>query len=242
MSSFFRSVIGAIRKGLSRARGQSLVEIAIALPVLLLLLSGMVELGFMLNYYLSLLDSTREAARQYSNYDPFEDGYSLATPDCTCTDEILCPNDTKVGNPDSTDTDCDSTPFYQVTAGTVVYSLKPANEQDTSRKIELVSSSDDVVVSVFSVDGTHVVRFPSSMGGEYHWFNNQPSAFSDAEIISRLIGAAPPTGILLVEVFYNYHQVLALPWITIIIPNPTMLHAYTMMPLSAAEPTPTPSP
>lgn len=236
MSSFFRSVIGAIRKGLSRARGQSLVEIAIALPVLLILLSGMVELGFMLNYYLSLLDSTREAARLGSNWDPFEDGYKIG--DCTCYPPI-CPDEDPA---DSADADCDRNKLYEGTAATVLYSLQPVNEQDTSRKIVLDSASDDVVVSVFSVDGTHVVRFPSSMGGEYHWFNNQPSAFSDAEIISRLIGTAPPTGILLVEIYYAYHQVLALPWITIVIPNPTMLHAYTMMPLSAAEPTPIPQP
>jgi hypothetical protein len=215
MSSFFRTVIGAIRKGLSRARGQSLVEIAIALPILLILLSGMIELGFMLNYYLSLLDSTREAARLYSNFEPF----------------LLDEDHNPIG---------DDLSFYQGVAATVVDSLQPANEQDTSRKIMLDSASDDVVVSVFSVDGTHVVRFPSSTGGEYHWFNNQPSAFTDAEITSRLIGSAPPTGILLVEVYYDYHQVLALPWITIFIPNPTMLHAYTMMPLSAAEPTPIP--
>jgi len=70
-SSSFHSVIGTLRSKSSRGRGQSLVEIAIALPVLLILLSGMVEFGFMLNYYLSLLDATREAARLYSNFDPF---------------------------------------------------------------------------------------------------------------------------------------------------------------------------
>ena len=234
MSSLFRNVIGALRQGRSRAKAQSLVEIAIALPVLLILLSGMIELGFMLNYYLSLLDSTREAARLYSNFDSFEDGFKVG--DCTCYPPA-CPNEDPA---DSADADCDRNNFYQGVAATVVDSLQPANEQDTSRKIVLDSGTDDVVVSVFSVDGTHVVRFPSSMGGEYHWFNNQPSAFTDAEIISRLIGTAPPTGILLVEVYYDYHQVLALPWITIFIPNPTMLHAYTMMPLSAAEPTPIP--
>jgi hypothetical protein len=211
MSSLFRIRIGTIRKSFSRVRGQSLVEIAIALPVILILLSGMIELGFMLNYYLSLLDSTREAARLFSNSDPF------------LRDEY--------GNPIG-----DNLAFYQGVAGTVVRSLQPANAQDTSRKIVLDSASDDIVVTVFSVDGT----IPTRMG-EYHWFDNQPSAFNDAEIASRLNGSAPPTGILLVEVYYDYHQVLALPWITAFIPNPTMLHAYTMMPISAAEPTPTPS-
>jgi len=212
MSSFFHSAIGVLRRNSSRVKGQSLIEIAIALPVLLILLSGMVEFGFMLNYYLSLLDSTREAARLYSNFDPF------------LRDEERNP----IGNdPD----------FYQGVAATVLDSLQPASEEDTSRKIVLDSDTDDVVVTVFSVDGTNPTRI-----GEYHWFNNHSSAFSDAEIASRLYGSAPPTGILLVEVYYDYHQLLALPWITAFVPNPTMLYAYTMMPLSAAEPTPTPSP
>jgi len=116
-----------------------------------------------------------------------------------------------------------------------VDSLQPASSRDTSRKIILDASTDDVIVSVFSVDGTTATRM-----GEYHWFNNQSSAFSDAKIASRLYGSAPPTGILLVEVFYDYHQVMAMPWITAFVPNPTMLFSFTIMPLSAAEPTPIP--
>jgi len=56
-----------------KTKGQSLVEITLTFPVLLLLLSGMVEFGFMLNYYLSLTDSSRETARFFSNFDPFDE-------------------------------------------------------------------------------------------------------------------------------------------------------------------------
>ena len=222
------------------SKGQSLVEIAIAFPVIIMLLSGLVEFGFMLNYYLSLVDATREAARTFSGFNPFEDGKTLG--DCTCTDAILCPNDNGAGNPDSTDADCDSTPFYQGAAGMVLDNLQPHQNVvggDTSRRIILKSSTDDVVVSIFSVGQGSILRFPEN-GGEYHWFNNQASRFSTSDIQSRLVSNAPDTGILLVEVFFNYHQVLALPWLAPFLPDPVMLHAYTIMPCSAAEPQQTP--
>ncbi|MBL8061743.1 MAG: pilus assembly protein [Anaerolineales bacterium] len=56
------------------AKAQSLVEFAIALPVILILLSGVVEFGFALNYYLSILDATRYAARQGADWSPYVAG------------------------------------------------------------------------------------------------------------------------------------------------------------------------
>jgi len=38
------------------ARGQSLVEITILLPALPIMISGLIEFGFMLNYYLDLIE------------------------------------------------------------------------------------------------------------------------------------------------------------------------------------------
>ncbi len=52
-------------------RGQSFTELALILPILLLLLAGLVEVGFFINRYLDALDLTREAARFASNRDPF---------------------------------------------------------------------------------------------------------------------------------------------------------------------------
>ena len=45
---------------------------------------------------------------------------------------------------------------------------------------------------------------------------------------------------VLVEVFYDYHMVLALPWITAFVPDTMTLHAYSIMPNVNVEPTPTP--
>jgi hypothetical protein len=49
-----------------------------------------------------------------------------------------------------------------------------------------------------------------------------------------------PAGLVLVEIYYDYHMVLGLPWITAFVPNPIPLHAYTIMPNSSVEPTATP--
>ncbi|MFN2305316.1 MAG: TadE family protein [Anaerolineales bacterium] len=45
----------------STNRGQSMVELALFFPVLLILLSGLIEFGFLLNEYLTLMDAARNA-------------------------------------------------------------------------------------------------------------------------------------------------------------------------------------
>lgn len=199
-------------KGKSKVfKAQSLVEVAITFPLILMILSGLIEFGFMLNYYLSLVDATRETARTFSNFDPF--------------------------NADGTD----NLTFYQSAASMVLDSLQPKSAADTSRKIIFSADDDDVIISVFSVAGPgSVYRFPASSGGEFRWFNNDASGFTIADISSRLLHGAPNTGIILVEVYYDYHHVVGLPWVQLFLSDPVELHAYTMMPISAAEPTPTP--
>ena len=67
--SFFRSTPTR-----PASKAQSLVEFAIALPVIIMLLAGVVEFGFALNYYLSILDATRYAARQGADWSPYVTG------------------------------------------------------------------------------------------------------------------------------------------------------------------------
>jgi hypothetical protein len=49
--------------GLRTKRGQSLVEFALILPVMMLLLLGMVEMGFAINHNVSIQTATRQGAR-----------------------------------------------------------------------------------------------------------------------------------------------------------------------------------
>ncbi len=192
--------------GRQKSKGQSLVEFAIAFPIIILLFSGVIEYGFILNYYLSLLDATRESARLYSNDDPF-----------------LTDGSDDIG-------------FYSDAAAMVRASLDPyvVNPSYEGRRITLDSTLDDVIITVYAASGSSVVQYPTS--GPHRMYGNFDSIFTATEIQSRLVSGSPNAGILLVEVHYNYHQVLGLPWLAPFMADPLPLRAYTIMPLSAAEP------
>lgn len=96
------------------------------------------------------------------------------------------------------------------------------------------SLGDDIVVTFFSVGDGIYVRYPNNDG--WSAYGNQVSNLSDAEIQGRLDSSAPPTGVLLVEIFYNYPQVLKLPVFTAFLSDPMPVYAYAIMPLTAAEP------
>jgi hypothetical protein len=100
------------------------------------------------------------------------------------------------------------------------------------------TAGDDIVITFFSIGDGIYVRYPNPQG--WSVFGTQASKFSDAEVQSRLDNSAPPTGVLLVEIFYNYHQVLKMPIFTAFVRDPMPLYVYAIMPLSAAEPNPTP--
>lgn len=50
-------------KSLKNEKGQSLVEFAIILPILLLVVMAILEFGMMLNNYLTIQNAAREGAR-----------------------------------------------------------------------------------------------------------------------------------------------------------------------------------
>ena len=215
------------RKGKRRkSMGQSLVEVAIAFPVLIMLFTGVVEMGFIMNTYLSLLDATRNSARTYSGDDPYkEDPAHLGTVPPTLIDDD---------------------DFYLQSALTVQKALDPsmsyANPADyKGRRILLDPALDDVIVTVYGATGSTVKVCRAA--GAYHLFptqgsatGNYPPIFTAPDIQNSRVTGSPPEGILMVEIHYNYHHVLGLPWMTAWLPNPLPLRAYTIMPIRAAEP------
>lgn len=66
---------------LLKARGQSLVEVALVLPVLVILFLGIAEVGFFLYAHVQISNATREGARQASlcrlNANCFGVGFTL---------------------------------------------------------------------------------------------------------------------------------------------------------------------
>ena len=193
-------------------RGQSLVEFTVLLPVLLIMISGLIEFGFMLNYYLDLFDAAREATRWGASDDPVHDAAG------TWVD----PNPT----------------FYNEVQDVALDSI----DIGSGGQISLDPATDDIVISAFSVaGGTITARFPASLGENgLAWQGNHTSAFTTAEVQALLDPAAPNTGIVMVEIWYDYHMILGLPWVKLFVPDPVTLYAYTMMPNPNVEPTPTP--
>ncbi|HEX9798007.1 MAG TPA: TadE/TadG family type IV pilus assembly protein [Anaerolineales bacterium] len=211
-----------------RRRGQSLTEFAILLPLLLVMLSGLIEFGFLLNDYLDLIDAAREVARFAADEDPLHD-------------------ETGAWNTDPTNSPEPEGFYTRIWTNT-------DRAMTMGGQLALNPATDDVVVSLFSVNfGTVSARYPllqAGNGGENGWtrWGNHTSNFSSGAVqtivtdsITSNGGALPPnTGVVMVEVFYDYNMLMGLPWITAFVPNPVTLHAYSFMPNSALEPTPTP--
>lgn len=212
MLSKISNKLNRTRKREKKSRGQSLVEFTILLPILIMMLSGLIEFGFMLNYYLDLIDAARESARFAANDDPIRDNAG----------NYLDPNPA----------------FYTRAQQVVLDSINIGS----GGQITLDPASDDIVISAFSLmNGAVDQRFPNGWGENgLNRYGNHNSSFSSAEITSRLDAAAPATGMVLVELYYDYHMVLALPWITMFVPDTLTLHAYSIMPNVNVEPTPTP--
>ena len=217
----------------NHARGQGIVELALLFPVLLILLSGLIEFGFMLNVYLTLMDSARNAARFASDGQ-----YNVGDNDRNCAT---------------------TTHFYRQTACLVnqelrmevpVISMNDNGTPDDKRDDYLdPADNNEIVISAFSFTENVGItaRHPDSDGWSYaidlDFTPAYTTAFTTADVNNSLIDIdAPSTGYVLVEIFYNYHHQLGLPWITAFVDNPLVLHAYAFMPLPSAEPTPTPIP
>jgi hypothetical protein len=209
----------------TRRHGQSFVELMLITLILGLMLAGVVEFGYLLNSYLKVLDGAREGARFMNSsvaFDPAT-GVSYQT-------------------------------FYVNTAIETMRVMSPV--------VLNGNRGDDIVVSVFSVSGSSIRRWPDGYVNGWSLCNNHTDAalaadldpadwgscaarnthFTTLQILGLMDSGAPASGVLLVEVYYNYPQILKLPVFDVIIPDPILVYTYSVMPLSSAEPTATPRP
>ena len=208
----------------TKKHGQSFVELMLVTLILALMLTGVVEFGFLLNSYLKLVDGAREGARFMNSQVAFDS------------------------------TGATNQEFYLKTVIETMRVLSPV-VLDGNR-------GDDIIVSVFGVAGSSIRRRPD--GDPNGWslcdHYNDPylqihndldtanwnsctrhiSHFTAADVLGRMDANALPSGVLLVEIYYNYPQILKLPVFEQVIPDPIPVYTYTMMPLSSAEPTATP--
>jgi hypothetical protein len=233
-----RLIVRVIR-GYKGKKGQSFVELAIVLPLLLFMLIGFVEVGALIYNYLSILDASREAARFASEHDP--EILEVAGAGGHCEDDNLH--------------------FYQDTACVIT-------DPDFNPGLTLDPATDDVTISVFWVKGNTFdpsgadgdKRLPNDGDGVWSKYSDNWTKKCDGTIhsttpfmqnaqvndkLSTMVAAGTPTpppdkGMVLVEVYFCHHNILGLPLLDQFIPDPIRLHAYTFMPAPQVQPTPTP--
>jgi Flp pilus assembly protein TadG len=244
--------------GAKKSRGQSYVELALVIPVLLIMLLGLVEVSFYIANYLNALDLTREAARFASLRDPFDGKDS---------DTYVVPS---YANSTCQDTDPSKVDFYYSTACNFS-SPPPAGGDCTGNNfcgglnsyVPFNPTTDDIVISVFTVTGAVTNRWPNTNGRTWwsysqdklgktvgNWqtdcsgtkVRDQPYYTQTVVNDAMNSGSVPTKGFVAVEYYYCYQQVLGLPLLTNFIPNPLRVHVYTLMPNPAAQPTDTPVP
>jgi len=188
------------------------MEMTVVLFILLLLLMGVVEFGNLMNEYINLVDGVREGARFGSNNDPFE------LPDGSVNYSVV------------------QTSFYE-NIDQVIEGFGTEEAAGSISPLVLDESRDDILISFISTQDGDVL---ATYGPWCKYCNGQTSRLlNDPGFIEGSLNEdAPNTGILIVEIFYAYDQLLNMPIFTQFIPNPIEVHAYSIMPLSAAEPTP----
>ena len=225
-------------------KGQSLVELALIVPLVLIMLLGMIEVGFLIFNYLNAVDLSREASRFASVRD-----WRIATSGQATLD-------------DCSDDELD---YYKDTACFFIDpSLNPNLPLDPDRY-------DDVTISAFVViSGTNATiarRLPFDQrdedgnlidpdnDGVWSLYNNnwmldcqgnvvhEEPVFTNEEVEAMFVAAAPKSkGLVLVEGFICYDQMVYIPLLSEFIGSPFRIHTYTFMPAPEAIPTPTPIP
>lgn len=255
-----------------KPKGQSFLELALVLPILILILLGLVEVSMYIGRYLDAIDLTREATRFASVRDPFA---------------VAASSDEDCSTPESFEFYYDIGCIFSPPQTLECQNAKDPFCNGLNPYITLDPATDDVVISVFTVEGANVVSdtHPKSGSGSdsatdeggkttnywalsntswgsgpgtnnwakdckgnverdhpYYTLTHIQEIVNPAAYGSTRVAAPASKGFVAVEVYYCYDQVLSLPIFTIFVPDPLMIHAYTIMPLPAAAPTPTPKP
>ena len=193
------------------------MEMTVILGILLLLLVGMVEFGYLLNEYVTLTDAAREGARfgASGKVDPY---IRTTSPFIENTDFFF-------------DIDC----IVQGTNGYCPTGSPISNGALDS--VVLNPATDNVIITFYRVVNGGIEQ---TFGPWKSYSNARESQVTEADVESNLDSSAPDSGVLVVEIFYSHYQILKFPIFTSVIPDPIEVHTYAVMPLSLAKPTPIP--
>jgi len=213
-------------------RGQSLVELAIFLPIFIIIIAGIVEMGYYINRYLNLLDASREGARYGADLDPIGTGTASGNPSYNPAYNHNSPGFTgAVPNCD----DSGLNDFYAVLA---CYA-----EQNMAETLDPSNGYDDIVISAFTISNGIVcygsyrwpdyldsVTFGGMADAGWSYMGNQVSQFRISDINNMIPDDSPPQGLLILEMFYQHRQALGLPFFTVFVPRDIGIYVHSIMP------------
>ena len=229
-----------------RRPAQAFIELALVLPILIIILLGLVEVAMFIGRYLDVLDLTREAARFASVRDPFD---------------IIHPRDTDCSTPNLFDFYYDTSCIFSPPVGSA-NCTDPAFCNGLNPYMVIDSEWDDVVISIYTISSNSVSDVWPQPDGYWALSDHDPDTahngnwryscqdhttpistqpyYNQDRVQASLSSSAPPTkGFVAIEFYYCYNQALNVPLLSAFVPNPLRIHAYTIMPLPAGQPTPT---
>jgi Flp pilus assembly protein TadG len=248
--------------GLHRDRGQSLVEITLFIPILLLMLVGFVEIGTFINDYVTVTDTTRSAARYVSVQDPTEtrcqpfgpksNPTEISFSSTACESEYSAAAATVKGwGADRLYQVCkesETVNFFYVTGCTVVRSLGSDMNTvlSTTEGIDVVVTTVPITAGVPLANGTVTWSLYGNRTSDFLKVSPPASSsdFADSFMAElQRFGTAPPTGVVIVEVYAAHKQVTGLfssasrlTGGSAMLADPIPIHAYSIFPLVALDP------
>lgn len=200
--------------GNMKQRGQSFVEFTVFLPIFLIIMTGIAEMGYYINRYLNLLDATRESARYVASLDPtaYNPIYNWNSPYHDASVEI----------------DCDAVQDFYAVAGCYILDL-------TGLSFNPDNDFDDIVVTAFQIrNGVVVKEFPQDTTLGWSMYGNQNHRMPIESLNQQFDDLSPQQGIVIVEVYYMHQQLLNFPLFTVFVPEGIGIHAFTFMPNATA--------
>ena len=186
LSKFLQILDGTPAQNGNHRSGQSLVELALITPILIILFSGMVEIGWFANNYLTLLDTARAGARRgatLQNQDSpqaWDNNATYLAPEVMSPEWITrrigyMPYDPLLdedqqqyarikhhpldsgGAPYPSGGGCEIQGFFNNVACMMVDSMEPLS-------LNAENGVDDIVVSAFSLELVDPASYPGSLG------------------------------------------------------------------------------
>ena len=217
-----------------------MVEIALAFPILLLVLAGALEVGKYFNDYITILDATREGARYAADGDLNQ----ALEPSTNCNDnfyhQAACLAKDNVARNLSFNPATDDIVVSAMSIDNTghIIARYPRACADPAPPSFLPNYCDTKVTS--GQQGWSFCSHITQTGCK-----TDASMFSNTAIESMLAQNpnSPPTGLVIVEIYKLHNQFLGLiPPGLPFLPQQVVMHAYTMMPLPSAAPPPSYSP